>query len=456
VGGPDHPYPAPHDQHDRARIALVRSNLQLVLGRLRDARSTLSEAIERTQDPQLRLRLCTQQANQAYNTGHMGDAVELGDRLDDPLSASRVRALACAGRTADAIAHAQRAIGLLEHGASGDSVRATLMRMTLLQGLALHGHIGEALDLGNAGLAEAGSSPLLVAFWAHELGHVSLWAGRARSAARWLRETLALAPVEGLPAGHQLWSLDGLAEAYALLGDAASAAAQIARLESVLPHGFVAPKRSGAVWAVAAAGEVSRACDLARRYGEGLAGAGALLMAGWVWHEAARLGSASKVDADIALLAGRSQSPLLRVLARSAAAHAQADPAEMDAVAGQFAAMGCPIFAAESATEASRIYGQQGRAGSATAAVTRALAYRAGGEPAHTPLLAARPAAEPLTRRESEVAGLAARGRSDHEIALRLQLSVRTVHSHLYRAYRKLGISDRGELPAALRIDPEP
>ena len=59
---------------------------------------------------------------------------------------------------------------------------------------------------------------------------------------------------------------------------------------------------------------------------------------------------------------------------------------------------------------------------------------------------AAVPTAGPLTRRESEVAGLAARGLSDRQIAQELVLSVRTIHSHLASAYRKLGIRSRSEL----------
>ncbi|OWY60812.1 hypothetical protein B7486_67160 [cyanobacterium TDX16] len=55
-----------------------------------------------------------------------------------------------------------------------------------------------------------------------------------------------------------------------------------------------------------------------------------------------------------------------------------------------------------------------------------------------------------LTRREQEVAGLAAEGQSNQEIADRLGLSVRTVENHLQRAYEKLGIPGRDELAAAL------
>jgi len=51
-----------------------------------------------------------------------------------------------------------------------------------------------------------------------------------------------------------------------------------------------------------------------------------------------------------------------------------------------------------------------------------------------------------LTDREKEVARLAGEGLSNREIATRLVLSVRTVESHMHRAMRKLGISDRRAL----------
>jgi len=55
-----------------------------------------------------------------------------------------------------------------------------------------------------------------------------------------------------------------------------------------------------------------------------------------------------------------------------------------------------------------------------------------------------------LTRREQEVAGLACRGLSNADIARRLVVSVRTVESHLYSAYGKVGVADRAELAAVL------
>jgi DNA-binding CsgD family transcriptional regulator len=60
------------------------------------------------------------------------------------------------------------------------------------------------------------------------------------------------------------------------------------------------------------------------------------------------------------------------------------------------------------------------------------------------------PGPRPLTRRESQIAKLASKGVPNGKIARRLGLSVRTVESHLYRVYGKLGVSTRDKLPPLL------
>jgi DNA-binding CsgD family transcriptional regulator len=60
---------------------------------------------------------------------------------------------------------------------------------------------------------------------------------------------------------------------------------------------------------------------------------------------------------------------------------------------------------------------------------------------------------EALTVRESQVAGLAAQGMSNREIAEALFVTVKTVEWHLKHAYRKLGVSSRRELGNALLSD---
>ena len=59
-----------------------------------------------------------------------------------------------------------------------------------------------------------------------------------------------------------------------------------------------------------------------------------------------------------------------------------------------------------------------------------------------------------LTDREREVVRLAASGLTNRDIAERLFVSVRTVTTHLYRSYSKLGVNDREHLAALLDTDP--
>ena len=54
-----------------------------------------------------------------------------------------------------------------------------------------------------------------------------------------------------------------------------------------------------------------------------------------------------------------------------------------------------------------------------------------------------RPAADPLSARETEVLTLVARGQTNAEIGRALYISEATVKTHLLRAFGKLGVSDR-------------
>jgi len=96
-----------------------------------------------------------------------------------------------------------------------------------------------------------------------------------------------------------------------------------------------------------------------------------------------------------------------------------------------------------------------------------AWATRASGELRATgisrPNRAHRSSLEHLTPQEFEVASLAASGLTNKEIARRLHMSPRTVGSHLYKIFPKLGIASRAalrdaladhEAPSAPRLDP--
>ncbi len=70
------------------------------------------------------------------------------------------------------------------------------------------------------------------------------------------------------------------------------------------------------------------------------------------------------------------------------------------------------------------------------------------------PRRAAIEGAASLTPRQRQICSLAAAGRANREIARALFLSVKTVETHLAAGYRKLGISSRAELSAALAATP--
>ena len=59
-------------------------------------------------------------------------------------------------------------------------------------------------------------------------------------------------------------------------------------------------------------------------------------------------------------------------------------------------------------------------------------------------------ARESLSPQELQIATLAAEGLTNRQIAERLFLSHRTVGSHLYRVYPKLGVTRRAQLAGAL------
>jgi DNA-binding CsgD family transcriptional regulator len=59
-----------------------------------------------------------------------------------------------------------------------------------------------------------------------------------------------------------------------------------------------------------------------------------------------------------------------------------------------------------------------------------------------------------LTVREAQVLSWAARGRLNHEIAELLYISPATVRKHLEHAYAKVGVRNRTEAVAALRVEP--
>lgn len=291
-------------------------------------------------------------------------------------------------------------------------------------------------------------------------GQAALVTGHPASAARWFREA---APDldDNDPVGWLHWCLLSLAEALAITRDPKGAERALADAHKVLRPIFVLwipDSLLAEAWVAAAGGEVTRAASLARQAATVAAKGGQWAVEASALHTAVRMGHPEEVVVRLRELAGECDGDLVEACSLHAGALAAGDGTRLDQVSSSFEAMGALLLAAEASAQACAAHWRAGRRASswASAGCARQLAERCEG--AETPALAQGSRPLPLSRREQEVAGLAARGLANRAIAERLVVSVRTVEGHLDRVYAKLGVSGRGELAAALgsRSDPGP
>jgi DNA-binding CsgD family transcriptional regulator len=204
-------------------------------------------------------------------------------------------------------------------------------------------------------------------------------------------------------------------------------------------------------WAAAAAGDLPGArvqLETAADQGEEV---GDLVGAASALHGLARLGRVRQVAA----LADDVDGDLVAARAAYANALAARNSAALDKVSGDFEGMGAILYAAEASAEAAVTLRRAGNARNA-AAEQKAARLLARCEGATTPSVGTITARVRLTPGELDVTLRAASGRSNKQIASDITLSVRTVESHLQRAYEKLGVSGRHELAEALGDQPSP
>jgi DNA-binding CsgD family transcriptional regulator len=299
--------------------------------------------------------------------------------------------------------------------------------------------------------------PFATTVWALALGEIGRARGELTAALRWFREAAAF--VTGDDFRHPYCSFLGrmvfscYARAAAQAGEVAEAQAALAGADALAgPSTAVMDAFFGPIhaWVAVARGEITTGIELALKTADverhrGNAGFEIIAL-----HDVVRLGAPTRVVGRLAELAPVVEGQLAPLYTAHAAALVAADGAGLDAVAAAFAELGYTLLAAEAATQATtshRSAGYRTRA-SASAARARALAARCDG--AHTPALATLGPAVNLTRRETEIARLAATGLPSRVIGERLVIAIRTVDNTLGAVYTKLGLGGRDELAAAL------
>jgi len=315
--------------------------------------------------------------------------------------------------------------------------------------LAFGGRVPEALELLDFALSSSGQPPEQRTVANVYRARFLLLEGKAGSAARSLKEAAL-----GLRAepSYGSWCFALLAEAEALLGHQDAAAA--ARSESLALRAnerltvFVDERRALA-WVDAQEGrltdamaELWAAADMALERSQ-------RCFELIILNDLLRLGesgAAARTQQVCGVVEG--------LFGRAVSLHAQAVVSkrgmDLERAASSFATIGLSLMASELWAAASAAYGRERLQARSTKAAKKSYENADLCEGAKT-----RPAAwpdqvEPLSRRQREVAVLAAQGATNVEIAHALSLSVRTVESHLYAAFAKLGLTARDELSTAL------
>lgn len=447
---------------DQARQDLAYCQMRVLfygLGRLDDACAALESAEASIGDERRRETVRGWRAVVLSHGGRLDQAADLAAALRT-VGSPKARAAASAtlmtarlfgGRVREALTLSEECVALARRG-DRVPIMAASARV-----LALHGdcRIAEAEQLLNAAIGEEGEaarSPGDVAVATALSGAGALLAGQPATALRRLREAAVLlrAHDEG---GFLGWSLSLQAESAALLGDAAGSTAAAEEAASHADAGmrlFEADCDRARLWARAARGDWTGAAGELSRLADTLAGSGIWTVALRAQHDAIRLGAGGRHLATLAELASKVDSRLGQATLHQSRALLDRDLAGLEGAALEYEAAEATLLAAETWAQSSRLAAESGLAARAAAARRRQVELVMQCEGAKTPVLITEQDAPNLTRREREVATLAATGLSNRQIAEQLVTSVRTVEGHLYQAFSKLGVTTREELPELL------
>ncbi|GAA4925209.1 ATP/maltotriose-dependent transcriptional regulator MalT [Actinomycetospora succinea] len=297
-----------------------------------------------------------------------------------------------------------------------------------------------ARDCYAEALAQGLRTPM--AIYATWQGIVAARRGRVQSAARWLREAAA-----AVSASRFCFAVPLAAELSTVLatsGELAEARTVLAAADDVPGGGLFAGWQTAAhVWLLGVEGRVSAATETAVAAVAATEDPGHLLQ---TLHTVVRVRAIGVVADELEVLAADLDGAWPALVVDHARGLSTRDGAALDEVAARFEQLGSLLLAAEVAAQASAVHRSDGSTAAARASAARARAWAGECEEARTPALGLLEASTELTRRELEIASLAATGLTSKAIAEQLVVSVRTVDNVLRAVYAKLGVSGRGEL----------
>lgn len=427
------------------------------------AQAVLREGIGHTEDPAISDHLIGVGAAYDLMAGeplavlsNLGRITEGGDGRENVIaSLISAPALVLIGHTDEALEAADRGIQIrLAHLEDPNLSEVGLLMMARCHALTEAGRLSQALVEAEAGYSislESGTT-LGQAWFALKRARALLFSGRVRSADEWFAEAGARYSDLGL-SGCRRWCVGGRLWAASLMGDETAAASLRDELDGLDPMGVLMMEPE--VQRARAAHELSKGSVNAAAEQLLEAAAEAKLRSLFVLeasalHDLCRLGRAELSADRLTELEKIVGGEFVATEAAHARALAGDDSVGLEGAGDRFAEMEANLFGAEAFAEAASLRTRRGEARMASRSAARAAELYQHCEGAQTPALAVCREPVSLTRREREIAMLAAAGRSAKEVADELCISHRTVENHLLRIYSKLGVSNREELAGQL------
>jgi DNA-binding NarL/FixJ family response regulator len=447
---------------DAARERLGDTLIQAVgygLGRIDDALAVLESIKRNVTDPKVAALVQCHGATLLAYGARFAEAAEVGtvalSSVDD--EAIRVRSLTSVGIGLVMSGRIDEAL-VLSEGALESALRlrdrlprapawAVSARCTALF---FAGRVDESLALLDLALGLPNVPPSLVAQANTNRGRRLLFQGRARSAGRLLNDAAVTLRDASRP--ESSWCLALAAEAHALLGHleaARAAATEAISLRRSEFAGFEVDELRALAWVDAQDDRTSSAIDQLWAAAELAASRGQRSFEIVILEDLLRLGE-KKAASRSRQLAVDIDGAWSEAIAAHAGAVLSGEAVDLEAAAEAFNAIGSCLVAAELWASASAARQRDGLPARAAEAARHSTELAEKCEGARTESVGRAVARAPLSRRERETAKLAASGATNAQIAAELSVSERTVESHLYAAYAKLGITDRKQLLDAL------
>ena len=415
-------------------------------------------------DPAVKALLQAHRATLLSYGARFGQAAELGAAALESVNDERVRvrsltsvgiSMVMAGRIDDALTLSEKSFEpalRLQDRLPRAPAWVVSMRTSALF---LAGRFDEAVDLMNMAI---GAIPNL-APQAHAgantyLGRLALAQGRPLTAARLLND--AAATIREYPVGvPATWCLALVAEAHALLGQhhqASAAATEVAGIARTQVVAFEVDELRALAWVDAQDGRTSAAINQLWTAADLAASRGQRSFELVILHDLLRLGEhrAARRTQELAQHVDGPWSAAIEAYTNAVLSGVAADLetaarafTDIGSVVGRGRTLGRSLRRASTRrpTRESR------RRHAALARARRAMRRR----PHRTAQPGCRPSRAQPTR--TRIATLAADGKTNAQIADNLSISVRTVESHLYAAFAKLGITHRNQLTDTLQQD---